>query len=80
MTDGWRIGDHLVLCDRSGFKVWASDCVTEWNGLRVHKDFADKQRHPQDFVRAVPDRQAVPNARPEPADTFLSSTVLASDL
>lgn len=77
-----RIGDYRVLCDRSGFKVWASETVTTWDGLRVHRRFAGKetQRHPQELVRGVPDNQNVPNPRPEPADVFLSSPVLASDL
>jgi hypothetical protein len=80
MTTEQRIGDHLVICDRSGFRCWASETIVEWNGLRVRRDFADKSRHPQDLVRPVPDDQTVKNARPEPADTFLSAQVLASDL
>lgn len=75
-----RIGDFLVVCDRSGFKCWASETVVEWNGLRVHRDFADLRRHPQDSVRAMPDQQTVKNARPEQTDVYLSATVLASDL
>lgn len=66
-----RIGDHRAICDRSGFKVWASECVREWNGLLVHRRFADRTRHPQDFVRGVTDNPTVRNPRPETADTFL---------
>ena len=81
MSGEHRVGDHRVICDRSGFKCWASETVVEWNGLRVHRRFADATRHPQDFVRAVPDNQLVPNPRPEPADTFLSpGDVTPSDL
>jgi hypothetical protein len=80
MVGEQRIGDHLVICDRSGFKCWASETLVEWTGLRVRRDLADKSRHPQDFVRAVPDKQAVANPRSEPTDTYLSATVLASDL
>lgn len=65
--------DHLVICDRSGFKVKASETVVEWNGLRVFKPFADKSRHPQDFVRGVRDDQSVKNPRPEAADVFLAA-------
>lgn len=74
-----RVGDYLVLCDRSGFVGWASDTVIEWNGLRVLKRFAEA-RHPQDMVRGVPDDQTVQNARPEPDDVFLSAPVTAADL
>lgn len=69
-----RIGDHLVICDRSGFKVWASETVMTWDGLRVSRRFVGEEatRHPQDFVRGVKDDQSVKNPRPEPTDVFLS--------
>ena len=63
--------DWRVICDRSGFKCWASETVLEWNGLRVLKRFAEA-RHPQDFVRGVKDDPSVPWARPEVTDTFLA--------
>lgn len=77
-TDGVTInrneyvhGDYNVICDRSGFKVKASDTQLEWNGLRVRK--ADwEQRQPQDFVKGRADRQTVPDSRPEQTDVFLS--------
>ena len=73
MSDPW------VICDRSGFKVRMSETVKEWTGLRVAQRFADK-RHPQDQVRAVPDRQGVPDARPEPPDAYLAQSMTAEDL
>lgn len=74
-----RPGDYRVICDRSGFKCWASDTVIEWNGLRVLRRFSEA-RHPQDLITSIPDNGAVKNARPETADVFLPSPVLASDL
>jgi hypothetical protein len=56
-------GDWRVVCDASGFDCWASETVLQWNGLRVLHRFAE-QRHPQDMLKAVPDRQAVPWTRP----------------
>ena len=73
MSDAW------VICDRSGFKVRMSETVKEWTGLRVARRFADK-RHPQDQVRAVADRQGVPDARPEPPDAYLAGHVTPGDL
>lgn len=69
-----RIGDYRVICDYSGFKVWASECVKTWDGYLVHRRFAGEEtrRHPQDLVRGRPERTVAPNARPEPTDTFLS--------
>lgn len=62
-------GDYRVICDRTGFKVWASDTRLEWNGLRVRKQDWEP-RHPQDFVRGRRDRQIVADARPEATDSF----------
>jgi hypothetical protein len=79
----FRPGDYRVICDHSGFTVWASDTVKLWNGMRVAKRFAgdEVQRHPQDFVRGRVDDQRVPDARPRPDDVFLSpGDVLASSL
>lgn len=68
--NGYKPGDHYVICDVCGFKMRASETSKRWDGLRVCK--ADwEPRHPQDFVRGKQDRQAVRNARPEPPDTFL---------
>lgn len=68
-----RIGDFRVLCDYSGFKVWASETAMTWNGYRVHRRFlgAEASRHPQELVRGVTDDPSVKNARPEGTDTFL---------
>lgn len=74
-----RPGDYRVVCDRSGFNCWASETVIEWNGLRVLERFSE-QRHPQDFIKAVPDNQTVPNPRPVQPDTFIETRVLPEDL
>jgi hypothetical protein len=65
-----RDGDHLVVCDRSGFTVWASETVREWNGLIVHKRFYEA-RHPQDYLRARRENLTIPDARPEPTAIFI---------
>ncbi|MCF4166336.1 hypothetical protein L2U69_11830 [Zavarzinia compransoris] len=64
-------GDHWVICDRTGFKVRASETRKEWNGLRVWNKVWEP-RHPQDFVRGRADDQAVRDARPRQEDVFLS--------
>lgn len=74
----YRPGDPWVICDRSGFKVRMSDTRKEWTGLRVRKEDWEP-RHPQDYVRAVKDDQRVPDARPEPADTFLEANEVTAD-
>lgn len=68
------------ICMRCGFEFALSELRKEWTGLLVCRSDFDR-RHPQDFVRGVPDRQAVRNPSPEPADVFLSpGDVTADDL
>ena len=69
-----RVGDHKVICDMSGFAVWASETVKTWDGFRVHRRFVgeEQSRHPQEMVRPVRDDTSVPDARPEPPDRFLA--------
>lgn len=66
-------GDHLVVCDRTGFRVLASEARKEWTGAIV-RGRSWEPRHPQDFVRAKADQQAVTNARPMAADRFLTTS------
>jgi hypothetical protein len=58
-------GDFWRICEECGFKMRASQTKKRWDGLIVcDADF--EERHPQDFVRGVIDRQTVPDPRPEP--------------
>jgi hypothetical protein len=52
-----QMDSYSVQCDRSGFRANMSDCVTEWNGRLVLKQFSE-QRHPMDRFR--PPREDVP--------------------
>lgn len=60
-------GDYKAVCDSCGQRFLASKLRKRWDGLIVCP--ADYEvRHPQDFVRAKVDIQAVPWARPESED------------
>ena len=59
----FRMGEHLVQCDISGFFYYASDTRKTWDGYIVGKDMWEP-RHPQDFVEVRADRQYVADARP----------------
>jgi len=50
----------------------ASDLRRRWDNLMVC-DKCYEPRHPQDFIRAIPDMQRVPFVRPEASDTFVST-------
>jgi hypothetical protein len=76
-TTRGRNGDYLVVDDRTGFTRWRSECVKDWQGLIVHRS-VHEPRHPQDFLRARPEKFGVPDARPEKAiedETFTGPLV-----
>jgi hypothetical protein len=82
MGDNYIRNDHWVIDDRSGLKIRSSEARREWTGAVVHKDDWEA-RHPQDFVRAKPERAIVRNPRPRPVDTFqgpLDTTVTVAAL
>lgn len=57
-----RHGDYKVICDRTGFTYWRSECVKQWDGLIVHRSHAEK-RHPQELIRPRRETFGVPDAR-----------------
>ena len=66
-----------AICDRCGFEYQMGELRKEWTNMMVCAGPATngcwEPRHPQEFVRAVPDNQGVrPNMRPETADVFLN--------
>lgn len=74
-------GEWWVVCDQCGLKAHASKMVKRWDGLIVHQEESFgcfETRHPQDFVRAVPDLQKVPFTRPEPTDVETSVTIISA--
>jgi len=74
----YKPGDFWRIDDVSGFKIRASECVKQWNGLIVHRSSIE-YRNEQDFVRGVPDNQRVPEPRPEKADVFLTANQVTAD-
>jgi hypothetical protein len=64
---------YSVQCDRSGFRANASDCVREWDGKVVLKEFSE-QRHPMDFFRVPKENPAVPIARPRDTSNTVDQT------
>lgn len=68
-------GSWNAICDVCAQKYKSSEMKKRWDGLMVCPNDWEP-RHPQDFLRSVPDRQAVPWARPETPDVFVPSTRL----
>ena len=73
------LGDWNAICDVCRFKFKASDLRRRWDNLMVcEKDW--EPRHPQDFIRAIPDMQALPWTRPETSDVSINGGSASSDL
>jgi hypothetical protein len=70
MRRPYKKGDYKVFCDRTGFRVYASECRMQWDGLFVRKE-SWESRQPQDFVKAKQDKQSVPIARPGTEKQFI---------
>lgn len=71
MSSFYREGDHLVRCDRSGRKALRSQCVKQWDGLIVLRQFAEP-RHPLDNPSPLKPESVPMDTRPEGTDSFLS--------
>ena len=67
------MGDWNATCDICGFKYKASRLKKRWDGFMCcPKDWNPRQ--PQDFVRGRADPQAPPWTRPDPGNSFVTST------
>lgn len=69
--DTFKPGDNWVICDRTGYKIRASDARREWNGALVRKE-SWEPRQPQDLVRGRADNSRPDLVRSRQTDYFLS--------
>lgn len=60
----YRPGDWNAACFRCGAKRKASEMRKQWQGFWVCPEHWEP-RHPQDFVKGVPDNPSVPWSQPE---------------
>lgn len=72
-ADYLALGDYNAVCYFCGFKYKASALRRHWQGFYVCGTCFEI-RHPQDFVRAIPDVQTPPWAQPRPAPLFSSAS------
>ena len=76
--DEFVLGDSNSICDCCGFKFKQSQLRKRWDGAMVCK--ADwEPRHPQDFVKARPERNNVRNARPGAEPRFVEANEITPD-
>ena len=83
MKTYFKLGSWNAICDRCGQQHKAEQLRREWTGLRVCRSCWEP-RHPQETLRAKPDRQAPPWTRPQQDGIDVSpgsgNEVTASDL
>lgn len=73
----FKSGDWSVICDSCGFKFKASQLRKRWDGFYVCA--ADwEPRHPMDFLKTPDESKPLPWTRPEPTDTFIAPTYIAT--
>jgi len=70
-TDYFAPGQWNALCHICGAKKKSGDLVKHWQGFYCCPHHPGITRHPQDFVRGIPDNQAAPWTQPAPADRFV---------
>jgi len=69
MSDSYKPGKWLAICDVCGFEFFNDELQKRWDGYMVCRaDF--ETRHPQEFIRPVKEG-TIPWSRPEPPDTFI---------
>lgn len=70
--DYYAQGQYNMICDRTGQKMKSSEARREWNGFIVHHSVF-LERHPQDYVKPVPQEPAPKNLRPRAERTYLAT-------
>ena len=78
MNDQFILGDSNAICDVCGFKKKQSQLKKRWDGAMVCSEDWES-RHPQDMIKARPERNNVKDARTEPEHRFLGSNEISSD-
>lgn len=68
-ADFYADGASNVICDQCGRKFKSYSLRQQWDGIWACKRCFD-YRHPQEFLRGVPDDQAPDLSRPEAPDQF----------
>ena len=78
--NSWEVGDYLMIDAESGMTHLASERVRQWDGSWRHYTNVE-QRHPQDFVKARNDPQALQHVAPlgPQPDTFNALLITVGD-
>ena len=74
-ADYFKPGDWNAACSMCGRKRKASDMVRNWQGQYRCLEH-NEPRHPQDYVRGVPDNPTPPWIQPPTEDQFIPMCTL----
>lgn len=77
-ADFYLPGAWNMCDDRTGFKIKNTWARKEWNNIWTHTKTWEA-RHEQDFLRSIPDKQAVYDPRPECEEIFVTTTIIQDD-
>ena len=76
--------DYWMICEQCGGQFRRSDMREHWTGAWLCIPYCWTERHPQDFVKVVEDKQTVPVARPDIVlqmeSTTLAESVVIGDI
>lgn len=75
MQSYYKDGDYNAVCWECGSTRKFSELKKHWKGYYVCPEHWEP-RHPQDFVRGIPDRQAVPHSQPQEDTLLYQCTIL----
>lgn len=71
------LGNHNAICDVCGRKFKGQELRKRWDNLMVcHSDY--EERHPQDLIKGIKDRQVPPYIRDMP-DVLTFQTITTTD-
>ena len=70
-SDYWSPGAWNARCSMCGFKFKSFELTKNWQGM-YRCSRCQETRHPQDFVRAVPDIQTPPWVQPGSGENWVA--------
>ncbi len=78
-ADYLKLGSANAICDTCGFKYKLSELRLDWRGLMLCERCWEP-RHPQEFLRGVPDKpsEGVENPRPDSTPVFFAPVTTIS--
>jgi len=73
----YHYGDHLVICDRCGFRYRRSQVKKEWTGFMVCAKCFDV-KHPQLDLKVRGDKVGVKDPRPDASSELTATSAYSS--